>query len=115
MTNRSQETIEKEIKELLETHVAPSVAAHGGEVNFHSYSDGVVMLEMSGACSGCAGSTMTLKMGVENLLTQMIPEVQVVEGFDDPFSSVNPFYTQPFHDWDMIDTYEEADFDSDNS
>ena len=114
MTERSQEQIETEIKELLETHVAPAVAAHGGVVNFHSYSNGTVMLEMSGACSGCAGSTMTLKMGVENLLTSMIPEVESVEGFDDPFSDVNPFYSQPMHHYDTIDTFEDDDFDSNN-
>lgn len=107
MTARTQEQIETEIKELLESHVAPAVAAHGGEVNFHSYSDGVVMLEMSGACSGCAGSTMTLKMGVENLLCSMIEEVNSVEGFDDPLSQIDPFYTQnPFDMYDISEDNE---------
>lgn len=108
---RTTEEIELEIKDLLETYVSPAVAAHGGEVNFHSYNNGVVILEMSGACSGCAGSTMTLKMGVENLLVESIPEVESVEGFDDPFSGVNPYYTDPFmmNEWDLIDTVEESD------
>lgn len=105
MTERTQEVIENEIKELLKTHVGPAVAAHGGEVNFHSYDNGVVLLEMSGACSGCAGSTMTLKHGIEHMLTYLVPEVERVEGFDDPNSTVNPFYSGPIY-------YGGADFDS---
>ena len=115
MTERTQEEIVKNIVEVLETYVAPAVASHGGEVNFSDYHDGVAILEMSGACSGCAGSTMTLKMGVEGILTEMVPEVQRVEGFDDPFSQVDPFYTDPFmfHDYGMEDL-EDRDIDSNN-
>lgn len=116
MNTRSQEEIVDQIKEILDNYVAPAVAQHGGEVNFSSYNNGVVFLEMSGACSGCAGSTMTLKLGVEGLLTEMIPEVTSVEGFDDPYSTVDPFYSSmPFIE-DMIETYdlEENDHDSDN-
>lgn len=116
MTERTQEQIVENITQVLEEYVAPAVAGHGGEVNFVSFEDGKVLLEMSGACSGCAGSTMTLKYGVENMLTQMIPEVQTVEGFDDPFSEVDPFYTDPFgmHNWDLIDLEEEDSDESNN-
>ena len=116
MTERNHEDVVKNIVEVLEEYVAPAVAGHGGIVNFVSFEKGRVLLEMSGACSGCAGSTMTLKYGVEQILTQMIPEVEAVDGFDDPFSNVNPFYTSdPFgnHDWDRIDTIEDTD-ESDN-
>ena len=47
---------------------------------------------MSGACSGCAMSTATLKMGVENILKHYVPEVALVEGRDDPNSEVAPYY-----------------------
>jgi len=111
MSKRTQEDIVKNIVDVLEQYVTPAVAAHGGAVNFVSFEEGIVLLEMSGACSGCAGSTMTLKYGAEQLLTQMVPEVQAVEGFDDPFSEVDPFYTDPFsmHDWDMIDMEDTTD------
>ena len=116
MTERSQEEIVKNIIEVIDEFITPAVAQHGGAVNFNDYSNGVVTLEMSGACSGCAGSTMTLKYGAEQMLTQMIPEVTAVEGFDDPFSEVDPFYTDPFgmHDWDLIDLEEEDDNESNN-
>ena len=107
---RNKQDIETDIKNVLEQYVAPSVAQPGGVVSFHSFSeDGTVLLEMSGACSGCAGSTMTLKMGVENLLKSMVPEVLVVEGFDDPNSTVDPFYGAGFFDqWDVMDNEEEV-------
>ena len=47
---------------------------------------------MSGACSGCASSTLTLKMGIENLLMHYVPEVKGVAGVDDPNSQVDPYY-----------------------
>ncbi len=64
-----------QIKELLETRVRPAVAQDGGDIIFHGYEDGVVMLEMFGACSGCPSSTITLKNGIENMLRHYIPEV----------------------------------------
>ncbi len=68
-----------EIKELLETRVRPAVAMDGGDIIFHSFSDGIVYLEMHGSCSGCPSSTMTLKSGIENMLKHYVPEVVAVE------------------------------------
>ena len=73
--NAEDKDIAMQIEELLETRVRPSVAGHGGDIVFHGYSDGVVELEMRGACSGCPSSMATLKMGVENMLKHYIPEV----------------------------------------
>ena len=90
MTERTNEEIIEQIKELLETRVAPAVAGHGGEVNFVSYTDGLLKLQMSGACAGCAGSTATLKYGVENMMKHFIPEIQEIEAEDDEIT--NPYY-----------------------
>jgi Fe-S cluster biogenesis protein NfuA len=64
-----------QIKELLDTRVRPAVAQDGGDITFHGFDRGVVYLHMQGACAGCPSSTMTLKMGIENLLRHYIPEV----------------------------------------
>ncbi len=64
-----------QIKELLDTRVRPAVAQDGGDIVFHSYRNGVVSLAMQGACHGCPSSTMTLKIGIENLLKHYIPDV----------------------------------------
>lgn len=67
-----------QIKELLDTRVRPAVAQDGGDITFHGFEEGVVYLHMRGACAGCPSSTMTLKMGIENLLRHYIPEVTEV-------------------------------------
>ena len=67
-----------QIKELLDTRVRPAVAQDGGDITFESFEDGIVYLHMQGACAGCPSSTMTLKMGIENLLRHYIPQVTEV-------------------------------------
>ena len=67
-----------QIKELLDSRVRPAVAQDGGDITFHGFDRGVVYLHMQGACAGCPSSTITLKMGIENLLRHYIPEVTEV-------------------------------------
>jgi Fe-S cluster biogenesis protein NfuA len=75
-----QETeVERKIRQLLEDHVRPAVEMDGGAIDFKSFENGVVTVQMKGSCSGCPSSTMTLKSGIENLLKRMVPEVQAVE------------------------------------
>ncbi|MBT4989425.1 MAG: NifU family protein [Rickettsiales bacterium] len=74
--------IVKQIKELLEERVRPAVAMDGGDIIFHNFEEGVVYLEMHGACSGCPSSTETLKGGIENMLKHYIPEIVRVEAVE---------------------------------
>ena len=74
--------IVKQIKELLDTRVRPAVAMDGGDIIYQSFKDGIVYLQMQGACSGCPSSTATLKMGIENMLKHYVPEVQEVRPID---------------------------------
>ena len=70
--------IVNQIKDLLDSRVRPAVAQDGGDITFHGFDRGVVYLHMQGACAGCPSSTLTLKMGIENLLRHYIPEVTEV-------------------------------------
>ena len=70
--------IENKIIKILETKVRPAVAKDGGDISFKEFIDGKVKVELKGSCSGCPSSTMTLKQGVQNLLTHYIPEVKEV-------------------------------------
>jgi Fe-S cluster biogenesis protein NfuA len=63
------------IKDLIETRVRPAVASDGGDITFRGYKDGIVYLNMKGACSGCPSSTATLKHGIQNLLKHFVPGV----------------------------------------
>ena len=73
------ETIKK-IKTILEEYIRPAVEQDGGAITYHSFQDGVVRVKLQGSCSGCPSSTITLKAGIENLFTRMMPgEVKSVE------------------------------------
>ena len=63
------------IKELIETRVRPAVANDGGDITFRGFKEGIVYLDMKGACSGCPSSTATLRHGIQNLLRHYIPDV----------------------------------------
>jgi Fe-S cluster biogenesis protein NfuA len=67
------------IKDLLEERVRPAVAGDGGDIVFRAFKDGIVYLQMKGACSGCPSSSATLKRGIQNLLCHFLPQVKSVE------------------------------------
>ncbi len=67
-----------QIKDLIETRVRPAVAGDGGDIQYRGFREGVVYLQMQGACSGCPSSTATLKHGIEGLLKHYVPEVSEV-------------------------------------
>ena len=71
--------VSKKIVEIINERVRPAVAQDGGDILFRSFEDGIVYLEMKGACSGCPSSTQTLKSGIENMLKFYVPEVKDVQ------------------------------------
>ncbi|MCE6992398.1 NifU family protein [Dyadobacter sp. CY323] len=77
--SRDSDTVQK-IKSALDQYVRPAVESDGGAINFHSFDEdsGVVKVLLQGSCSGCPSSTLTLKAGIENLLTRMVPDVKEV-------------------------------------
>jgi len=77
--NKKDLEIVKQIKDLLEERIKPAVAQDGGDISFVKFDNGVVYLELQGACSGCPSSTITLKSGIENMLKYYIPEIVSVE------------------------------------
>ncbi len=77
-SDEPDDEITAQIKELLDTRVRPMVAMDGGDIVFDRFEDGVVFLQMRGACAGCPSATMTLKSGIENMLRHFVPEVKEV-------------------------------------
>jgi len=69
-----RETVEKALEK-----IRPSLRADGGDIELIDVVDGVVKVKLTGACGGCPMSQMTLKMGVERVLKQQVPEVKSVE------------------------------------
>ncbi len=71
-------TLVKRICQVLDDEIRPAVARDGGDILFVGFREGVVELQMRGACSGCPSATATLKMAVESRLREEIPEVREV-------------------------------------
>ena len=71
--------IEKQIIKILDTKIKPAVARDGGDIKFIEFKNGIVKVQLRGSCAGCPSSVITLKQGVQNLLTHYIPDVKQVE------------------------------------
>jgi Fe-S cluster biogenesis protein NfuA len=72
-------TLREKVEEALQK-VRPSLQADGGDVQLVDVDDnGIVKVRLMGACGGCPMSQMTLKMGIEKVLKQNIPEIKAVE------------------------------------
>ena len=80
--SKTENDLDKKIKELIDTRVRPAVAQDGGDIIYKGFEDGIVYLHMQGACAGCPSSTVTLKHGIENMLRHYIPEVTEVRAID---------------------------------
>jgi Fe-S cluster biogenesis protein NfuA len=63
---------------ILNEYVKPAVESDGGAIDFVSFKDGTVTVQLRGSCSGCPSSVVTLKNGIENLLTAELPAVKEV-------------------------------------
>ena len=60
--------------------IRPALQADGGDIVFKNIDDdGVVHVELVGACGTCPVSTMTLKAGVERIIKDRVPSVTAVE------------------------------------
>ena len=74
-SQKERSEIEQKIQEILDTEIRPAIALDGGDVSLLRFEDGVVVLKLQGACSGCPASSMTLKMGIENRLKEEFPGI----------------------------------------
>jgi Fe-S cluster biogenesis protein NfuA len=73
-----EEKMREDVEKALEK-IRPALRADGGDIELIDVVDGVVKVRLTGACGGCPMSQMTLKMGVEKILKQQVPEVKSVE------------------------------------
>ena len=63
--------------------IRPALQGHGGNIELVAVEDdNTVKVRLQGACSGCPGAAMTMKLGVERVLKERVPEVKAVEAVD---------------------------------
>lgn len=78
----SEKTFNDKVAEVIET-IRPMLQNDGGDIELVGVDeDKTVRVRLQGACSGCPGAAMTLKMGVERLLQQKLPDVKEVVAVD---------------------------------
>ncbi len=81
------------VSQILETEINPAIASHGGVINLVDVQGTEIFIEMAGGCQGCAMSRMTLRQGVERMVSQAIPEVTAIHDVTDHDSGDNPYFT----------------------
>ena len=69
----------KMIKTLIADRIRPYIQQDGGDINYVSFDDGVVKVELQGACKTCSSSVLTLKSGIESMMKHYVPEIKSVE------------------------------------
>ena len=70
----------KEQVEVALSKIRPALQRDGGDVELVEVTeDGLVKVRLTGACKGCPMAQMTLQMGVERVVKEMVPEVKMVE------------------------------------
>ena len=80
--DKNEQTFEQQVKTIIEA-IRPNLQSHGGDVELvAAESDNTVKVRLQGACSGCPGARMTLKMGIERLLKERVPQVKEVVAVD---------------------------------
>jgi Fe-S cluster biogenesis protein NfuA len=88
----SDDELYERVSDLFEQEVNPMVARHGGRVELIDVQDAVVLLRMGGGCQGCGMASVTLRQGIEGMLTQHIPEIQGILDITDHASGANPYF-----------------------
>ncbi|MCO6501651.1 MAG: NifU family protein [Acidimicrobiales bacterium] len=84
-TTQEAGEVDLEALEAAIEYIRPAVQADGGDIVLRGVDDGRVEIEMVGACGGCPLSMMTLKAGIERILTDRVPGVtEVVATADGP-------------------------------
>jgi Fe/S biogenesis protein NfuA len=80
------------VQQVLDVHINPGVASHGGHVSLVAIEDGTAYLRFGGGCQGCGMINVTLKQGVEKILFAEVPQVTKVMDTTDHAAGSNPYY-----------------------
>jgi Fe-S cluster biogenesis protein NfuA len=89
---QSDDELYERVNDLFEQQVNPMVARHGGRVELIDVQDSIVLLRMGGGCQGCGMASVTLRQGIEGILSEHIPEVKGIVDITDHASGDNPYF-----------------------
>lgn len=78
----TEKNFEQRVREVIES-VRPALQGHGGDIELvQTDDDNTVRVRLQGACQGCPGAAMTMRMGIERILRERVPEVKEVIAVD---------------------------------
>lgn len=80
------------VQQVIDEVINPGIAAHGGFVELVDVSEETLYLRMGGGCQGCAASAATLRMGIERMVREQVPEIQNIIDVTDHTAGANPYY-----------------------
>ncbi|MPZ70338.1 MAG: hypothetical protein GEU71_12550 [Actinobacteria bacterium] len=89
-------SVEERVSQVLEFHINPAIASHGGRADLDRVEGSTAFLRLSGGCQGCGAAKVTLSQGIETALLQAVPEITEVVDVTDHASGTNPYFA-PTH------------------
>ena len=84
--------VAERVQAILESHINPAIAAHGGRADLVSVEDDTAYLRLSGGCQGCGMASVTLGQGIEVSIKEAVPEIAHVVDVTDHASGTNPYF-----------------------
>ena len=75
----NDEELYKQVNRIIQSDIKRYIEMDGGRIKLKKVEDGIVYVELAGACAGCPGATMTLRYGVEHVLKSKLDAVKSVE------------------------------------
>lgn len=86
--------VAQKVQDVLDVHVNPGVAGHGGNVTLEGVHEGVAYIRFGGGCQGCGAADVTLKQGIDRILREQVPEITAVKDATDHDAGENPYYAR---------------------
>jgi Fe/S biogenesis protein NfuA len=84
--------VDERVRHVLDTYVAPSIAAHGGTAELVAVEGDTAYLRLGGGCQGCGQAAATLTQGITAAITQSVPEITTIVDVTDHANGTNPYY-----------------------
>lgn len=85
--------LEQRVQDLLDQVINPGVASHGGTVALEAVKGDVAVIRFGGGCQGCSAADVTLRHGIQRIISENIPEIKAVQDATDHAKGVNPYYS----------------------
>ena len=84
--------LSREVAGVILNQINPGIAAHGGFVNLLEVKDHTAFIKMGGGCQGCGAADVTLRLGIQRMIRQAVPDIAEVVDVTDHAHGENPYY-----------------------